>query len=220
VKRLRVADVMTRDVVSVTPETGYQKIADVLVSRRVSAVPVVDADRRVVGVVAEADLLAKLEYADRVPRHALAVRRLRADWARTAGDRAYDLMSTPAVTIRADATVSRAARLLDAARVKRLPVVDDDSRLVGVVSRRDLVHLYARPDDQIRASVVEDVVGGLGLPPGTIDVQVRAGVVTLRGAVDRHATTMVLVSFTQATPGVVDVVDELTYTMDDVSAAV
>lgn len=211
---------MTRDVVSVTPETGYQKIADILVSRRVSAVPVVDADRRVVGVVAEADLLAKLEYADRVPRHALAVRRLRADWARTAGDSAYDLMSTPPVTIRADATVSRAARLLDAARVKRLPVIDSDGRLVGVVSRRDLVHLYARPDDQIRASVVEDVVGGLGLPPGTVDVQVRAGVVTLRGAVDRHATATVLVSFTQATPGVVDVVDELTYAMDDVSAAV
>ncbi len=202
---------MTRDVVSVSPDTGYQKIADVLVRRGVSAVPVVDADNRVLGVVSEADLLAKLEYADRIPRHPLAVRRLRTDWARAAGDTAADLMSAPAVTVHADATVSRVARLLDAARVKRLPVVDAEGRLVGVVSRRDLVRLYARTDDQIRASVLEDVVAALRVDPAAVEVVVRAGVVTLRGHVDRHGTAAVLVSFTMATPGVVDVVDELSY---------
>lgn len=219
-KRWRVGDVMTHDVVWVSPETGYQKIADLLVSRSVSAVPVVDLERRVLGVVSEADLLAKLEYADRVPRHPLAVRRLRADWSRAVGDSASDLMTSPPVTIHADATVSRAARLLDAARVKRLPVVDGEGRLIGVVSRRDLVRLYARTDDQIRVSVVEDVVGGLRIAPGTVEVRVRAGVVTLHGRVDRHATAAALVSFTQATPGVVDVVDELTYETDDVPAIV
>jgi CBS domain-containing protein len=211
---------MIRDVVSVTPETGYQKIADVLVSRSVSAVPVVDAAGHVLGVVSEADLLAKLEYADRVPRHPLAVRRLRSGWARAAGDTAADLMSAPAVTIHAEATVSRAARLLDAARVKRLPVVDAEGRLLGVVSRRDLVRLYARTDDQIRACVVQDVVRGLRVDPAGVEVGVRAGVVTLRGRVDRQETAAVLVSFTQATPGVVDVVDELTYAPDDVPAGI
>jgi CBS domain-containing protein len=219
-KRWRVGDVMTRDVVCVTPETGYQAIADLLVRRSVSAVPVVDPDRRVLGVVSEADLLAKLEYADRVPRHPLAVRRLRAEWSRAAGDTARDLMSSPPVTIRADATVSRAARLLDAARVKRLPVLDPDGRLVGVVSRRDLVRLYARTDDEIRASVAGDVIDALRIAPGAVEVGVRAGVVTLHGHLDRHATAAVLVSFTQATPGVVDVVDELSYDLDDMPAGI
>ena len=83
-KRWCVSDVMTRDVVTVNPDTLYKETADLLVSRRVSAVPVVDEQRRVVGLVSESDLLAKLEYNDRAPKHPLASRRLRANWRKAA----------------------------------------------------------------------------------------------------------------------------------------
>src|SRR5437868_10932028 len=121
-KRWYVDDVMTREVVTVAPGMGYKDIADLLVRRSVSAVPVVDAQRHVLGVVSEADLLAKLEYADRVPRHPLAARRVRMDRQKAAGDTAGELMTAPAVTVRPTETVTRVARLMDAARVKRVPV--------------------------------------------------------------------------------------------------
>src|SRR5947207_11121421 len=164
-KRWYVGDVMTRDVVSVGTTTGYKEIADLMVRHSISAVPVVDAQRHVLGVVSEADLLAKLEYADRVPRHPLAARRIRADRQKAAGDTAGELMTTPAVTVGPTETVTRAARLMDAARVKRLPVVDADGRLVGIVSRRDLVRLYTRPDPQVRTSVTEGVLRLLWIDP-------------------------------------------------------
>src|SRR5256885_8428962 len=102
---------MTRDVVSVPTTAGYKEIADLMVRHGISAVPVVDAQRHVLGVVSEADLLAKLEYADRVPRHPLAARRVRMDRQKAAGDTAGELMTAPAVTVRPTETVTRVARL-------------------------------------------------------------------------------------------------------------
>ncbi|MBO0869615.1 MAG: CBS domain-containing protein [Micromonosporaceae bacterium] len=214
-RRWYVSDVMTRDVATVTGGTGYKEIADLLVHRSVSAVPVVDEDRHVLGVVSEADLLAKLEYADRMPRHPLALRRARAGRRKASGDTAAELMSAPPVVIGTGATVAQAARLMDAARVKRLPVVDEQEHLVGVVARRDLVRLYTRTDEQIRVTVVTNLVTGLWLEPEAVQVSVRAGVVTLRGRMDRRTTAAIAVNFTVATPGVVDVVDELSWDVDD-----
>jgi CBS domain-containing protein len=214
-KRWYVGDVMTRDVVSVGTATGYKEIADLLVRHSISAVPVVEADRRVLGVVSEADLLARLEYADRVPRHPLALRRLRNGREKAAGDTAVGLMTAPAVTIAATETVTRAARLMDAARVKRMPVVDDDGHLVGIVSRRDLVRMYTRPDPQVRATVTNGVLRSLWIEPTEVDVAVRAGIVTLTGHLDRRSTADIVVAFTKATPGVVDVVDKLDCDTDD-----
>src|SRR5690242_12865746 len=116
--RLSVADIMTTGVVSVSRTTGYREIADLLVRHRISAVPVVDDGGLVLGVVSSADLLEKIEYADARPHHPLVTRTMSA--ARTArGDTAEGLMSSPAVTIEASAPVSKAARLMMAARVKR-----------------------------------------------------------------------------------------------------
>jgi CBS domain-containing protein len=213
-QRLTVADVMTRDVFTVGPEAGYQTIADLLVTRSVSAVPVVDESGRVLGIVSEADLLAKLEYTDRLPHHALATRRMRGSHRKARGDIASELMSSPAVTIGAEASVSRAARLMDAARVKRLPVVDPHGRLLGLVSRRDLVRLYARSDAQIR-SAVHEVLRALWLAPDSIAVSCEAGVVGLQGRLDRRTTAEIVVNFVRSTPGVVDVQDELTWVDDD-----
>jgi len=214
-KRWQVGDVMTRGVVSVPPTAGYQEIADLLVHRSISAVPVVDGSRHVLGVVSEADLLAKLEYADRVPRHALAARRMRGGRRRAAGDTAAELMTAPAVAIAATATVTRAARLMDAARVKRIPVIDERGRLIGILSRRDLVRMYTRPDADIGAAVTDGVLRPLWIDRRHVRVAVRAGIVTLTGRVDRRSVADILVAFSRATPGVVDVVDELECDVDD-----
>jgi CBS-domain-containing membrane protein len=169
----------------------------------------------VLGVVSEADLLAKLEYADRVPRHLLAARRMRNGRVKAAGDTAADLMTAPAVTIRATESVTGAARLMEAARIKRMPVVDEHDRLVGIVSRRDLVRLYTRPDHEVRQAVLDGVVRALWIDPSLLSIRVRSGIVTLAGHLDRGSLAAILVAFVRATPGVVDVVDRLTFDLDD-----
>jgi CBS domain-containing protein len=214
-KRWYVGDVMTRDVVSVPPDMPYKAVADLLVQHGVSAVPVVGATGRVLGVVSEADLLAKLEYADRTPRHPLSARRMRYGSRKAAGDTAGQLMTAPAVTVQTTETVTRAARLLDAAGIKRMPVVDDGGGLVGIVARRDLLRLYTRPDAETRAALVEGVFHSLWIDPSTVDVEVLDGVVTLTGHVDRRSTAAVVAAFVIGTPGVVDVVDHLTFDEDD-----
>jgi CBS domain-containing protein len=206
---------MTTGVVSVHRNTGYKQIADLLVERGISAVPVVDDDMVVVGVVSEVDLLPKLNYPDRVATHPLVSRRRRDAVRRAVGDTGGALMTSPATTIGPAAPIARAARLMEAARVKRLPVVDDTGRLIGIVSRRDLVRLYARPDAAIRDDVVAAMVRGLWIEPSSVDVRVTAGVVTLSGRVDRTSTRQILLGATHAIPGVVDVTDELTAEMDD-----
>ncbi len=123
--RTLVADVMTADVAAVEPSTPARAIARLLDARKISAVPVVDRDCRVLGIVSEADVL----------RH------------RYTGGTAEQIMSVPAITIRQDQPAVVAARLMDKHRIKRLPVVDDYERLTGIVSRSDLVHVYAGGDD-------------------------------------------------------------------------
>ena len=214
-ERWYVGDVMTREVVTVSVEMGFKEVADLMVRRSVSAVPVIDAQRRVLGVVSEADLLARLEYADRIPRHLLTARRMRTGRDKAAGETAGALMTAPAVTIRASESVTGAARRMEAARVKRLPVVDDEGLLVGIVSRRDLVRIYTRPDGEVRHSVEEGVLRSLCIDPSQLDIRVRAGIVTLGGQLDRRSTADIVLALTRATPGVVDVVDELSADFDD-----
>jgi CBS domain-containing protein len=214
-KRWYVGDVMTRDVVSVRVTTGYKEIADLMVRHGISAVPVIDDERSVLGVVSEADLLAKLEYADRVPRHPLVTRRMRVNRDKAAGDTAAELMTAPAVTVRSTETVTRVARLMEAARVKRVPVVDDLGHLIGIVSRRDLVRMYTRSDRDVHAAVTEGVLRSLWIDPADLDIHVRAGIVTLSGQLDRRSTAEIVVAFVKATPGVVDVTDRLSWEVDD-----
>jgi CBS-domain-containing membrane protein len=218
-KTWRVGDVMTAPAVSVRPDTGYRRIADLLVAHAISAVPVVDGDGKVLGVVSEADLLPKLNYPDRVPAHPLVSRRRRETNRRALGDTAGKLMTSPAETIQATASLATAARRMEAARVRRLPVLDESGRLVGIVSRRDLVRLYARPDPEIWTDIVQQVFDAMWLDPSTVDVGVSAGVVTLTGQVDRVSTREIVVRLTRAVPGVVDVVERLTASFDDSAGA-
>jgi CBS domain-containing protein len=204
---------MSTDVISVDRHTGYQQIANLLIGHDVSAVPVVDSERRVTGVVSEADLMAKVEFAAMWPMAGHLVQRRRrgsaAARAKATGDCAGELMSAPPVTIDADASLAAAARTMADAGVKRLPVVDTTGRLIGIVSRRDLLRSHLRSDLDIRGDVVDTLREWFDLKPDQVNVGVVDGVVTLVGTVaDRRQATLA-VHFVAAIDGVVDVVDGL-----------
>jgi CBS domain-containing protein len=212
---LTVGDVMTRDVRVARRSTPMKEIARQLNAHRISAMPVLDEQDRLLGVVSEADLVRRERPVPR-PRW-----RRRRRPARTAGAAAKDLMTTPAITITPETDVARAARLMDARGVKRLVVVDPESRLIGIVSRADLVRVFLREDDEIRHEIVDDVlVRMLWQDPELVTVDVEDGVVTLSGRLAQRSDIPVAVRLTRAVGGVVDVVNRLGYTVDDVSRKV
>lgn len=212
----QVQDVMTTDVLSVREGTAYREIVDVLAGRHVTAVPVVDGARQVLGVVSEADLLYKVELLGRPrQRRVLANRHRREARAKATATLAGDLMTTPAVTVAPDAPLPEAARIMDERQVKRLPVVDDLGRLVGIVTRGDLLRVHLRRDVEIRRDVVDGLRRTLGVPAGVVDVTVHGGVVTLTGQLDRWSTVHLALRLTRQVGGVVEVVDALGYAIDD-----
>ncbi|MEV0944700.1 CBS domain-containing protein [Micromonospora wenchangensis] len=217
----QVQDVMTVDVLTVDEDTGYRTVVALLTARHVTAVPVVDDARRVLGVVSQADLLHKVERLGQPhERRILPGRRTRTAWAKAAATLAGDLMTAPAVTVSPGATLAQAARTMNRRGVKRLPVVDDLGRLVGIVTRGDLLRVHLRPDADIRRDVVTDVLRRvLGVPDGTVDVTVHGGVVTLTGQLDRWSTVHLALRLSAQVSGVVEVVDALGYAVDDAPLA-
>jgi CBS domain-containing protein len=210
---------MTSTVVAVRERADYKEIVDALAEYGVSAVPVLDEDDRVVGVVSEADLLPKVEFAGDDPRLRLFERsRRRTARAKAAGDTAAELMSSPAITTVPDASIVEAARLMENERVKRLPVVGEEGRLAGIVTRRDLLRVYLRPDAAIAREVMSEVFGtATGIRPTDVRVEVADGVVKLSGTVERRSGAQLALRLAHAVTGVVDVVDELTYRHDDIA---
>jgi CBS domain-containing protein len=220
-KRHTVAEVMTRRVATVTEEAGFKQIVEALSSNGVSAAPVIDADRRVVGIVSEADLLHKVDIAGMEPHGWVFERkRIRIAREKANADFARDLMTTPAITISENDPVGVAARLMDTERIKRLPVVDSEGRLVGIVSRSDLLRPYLRSDDDIRAEVTQGVLlHTMWLDPNDFSVAVDQGVVTIHGEVERRSTVPILVGIVRGVPGVVDVIERVTSRIDDETVA-
>jgi CBS domain-containing protein len=216
-----VEDVMTRDVVCTHQGTPYKELVRLLATRRVSAVPVVDGRHRVLGVVSEADLLLKQEQPARPAVGLLSVLRRGKDRARARATVAAELMSRPAITIGPRATLAEAARRLHAVGVKRLPVVDAAGRLVGIVSRADLLKFFLRSDEELQQEIVEDVIfGELFMGPSRFDVHVRDGVVVLQGCCERRGLIPTVVRAVEDVEGVVQVVNRLGYEIDDLSSPV
>jgi len=215
-----VRDVMTTTVLAVRPETPLKEVARLLVERRISGLPVVDDEDRVVGVVSEADLLVKEQGPDAVPRGTLdrlfgesgQTRQLRAKAeARTAGE----AMTAPAITIDGGASVHRAAAQMIERRVNRLPVVDA-GRLVGIVTRADLVRSFVRSDAQLAQTIREDVLlKALWIDPDQVAVEVADGVAAIRGRVDRRSTAAMVAHMVEMVPGVVAVTAEIAWSVDD-----
>jgi CBS-domain-containing membrane protein len=215
--RRRVRDVMTPDVVTVDEHTPLKEITQLLADCRISAVPVLDPDARVVGVVSEADLLPKEELPEGPPgARLLEGRRRRQTRVKATGDTAVELMTAPAITIAPDASLAEAARLLHRHQIKRLPVLDPAGPLAGIVSRADLLKVFLRSDDQIAREVRQDVLRrALWVDPDTVDVEVRDGVVTLTGQLERRSLIPITVSLVHGVAGVVEVVDRLGFEFDD-----
>jgi CBS domain-containing protein len=207
-----VRDVMATDVVTVDRITPYKEIAQLLAEHKISAVPVLIMGRHVAGVVSEADLLAAQ---DQVARRARAGTGGQWPWARPRARQhpaltAEELMTRPAITIHPDAPIPRAAAVMRNHQVKRLPVVDPDGKLIGIVSRRDLLSVFLRPDAQIEAEVGELLTEILFADPATVRVVVHGGVVTLLGqpGSQDHDLIPVAIRLIWDIDGVVDVVDK------------
>ncbi|MFF4585374.1 CBS domain-containing protein [Streptomyces sp. NPDC001388] len=202
-----VSDVMTRTVVALREGAAFKDIARTMRRWKVSALPVLDGDHRVIGVVSEADLLPKemLRDPDGDPdRHGRPSGG--SGLAKADAVCAEDLMNAPAVTVRADETVARAARVMARHRLKRLPVVDGEGVLQGIVSRTDLLKVFLREDADIAEEVRRDVVPRLfAVPVEPIRVEVRDGVVTLTGRVRDTSLVPVVTRMVRAVEGVVDV---------------
>ena len=147
----KVREVMTDSVTCVSTSTPLKMIVRLLAQDRVSAVPVLDQDGRLVGVVSEADLMAKVQYQGQARPDARADRRERQRHAKADGNTAGELMSSPAIAIFPDLSVVEAARIMHREQIKRLPVVDADGRVTGVLSRSDVLKVLLRPDHSIRS---------------------------------------------------------------------
>ncbi|MGW5345627.1 CBS domain-containing protein [Streptomyces sp. NPDC004050] len=200
-----VADVMTTRVIAVTPSTGFKDIAAAIERWKVTALPVIEGEGRVVGVVSEADLLPKEEFHEHRPGLIEQMRRL-GDTAKAGSTRAEDLMTTPAITIRPDATLPQAARLMADRHVKRLPVVDADGTLKGIVSRADLLKVFLRTDEDLTAEIRQSVVTRLfPLSHAAVKVTVSQGIATLTGQVKDRDLIPLAERLTHSVEGIVDV---------------
>lgn len=196
-----VSDVMTHTAVAVGRRASYKEIVELMEQWKVSALPVLEGEGRVIGVVSEADLLPKEEYRVDSPT---AAEPPPADAAKAGAVYAEELMSSPAVTVHADATIAEAARIMARRRVKRLPVVDGVGLLEGVVSRSDLLKVFLRSDEDIAAEIRDIVLPDV---PTTaqVAVSVKDGVVVLSGHLNDRALVPLLARAVRAVEGVVDI---------------
>jgi CBS domain-containing protein len=216
--RRTVQDVMTRTVVVVRGSTPFKQVVAKMQEYRVSAVPVVDDDGRLVGIVSEGDLILKEDLQLEGDPRLLEGKQHRIDREKHSGLVAAQLMTTPVVTVTPDAPLGEAARLMHRHQVKRLPVVGPGGEVLGIVSRADLLKVFLREDTEIVAEIREDIIRRtLWIEPSTIRVMVRSGVVTLDGQIERRSLIPVLVGLVQAVEGVVGVENHLAYLEDDTS---
>ena len=191
----RVKDIMTTHVVAVRSEASYRDMIAALRARRVSGLPVVDAEGTVVGVVSETDLLTKRAKA---------------------GCTAADLMTRPVVTTTPDELVSSVARLMSRRKLRRVPVVDRGGHLVGIVCRSDVLSVFSRPDDDIRREITQDVIlDGFFTDPERLTVTVKDGIVTLEGAPGSVVLGCGIADQARHVEGVVAVRDRFSYPLAD-----
>jgi CBS domain-containing protein len=211
---------MTRSVITVGPDTPLREVARLLDEHRISGVLVVDEQEALLGVVSEADFLVEAQGGASVRRSPIARLFGRAGDTRAPGDRhfastASELMTSPVISIGPSELIADAAAVMTKQRINRLPVVED-GRLVGIVTRADLVRSYVRTDEQLAASIRDEVLlQTLWLDPKEFEVTVTDGIATIRGSVDRRSSAEMIARTAVLVPGVRDVVSEVRWTIDD-----
>jgi CBS domain-containing protein len=216
--QLRVRDVMTPAVMTAHEDASCAEVAAVLASHQISAVPIVDPFDAVVGVVSWTDLRAGIDVSDSAG--------VRVDWWRRwapnlpyRGGTAVQVMSAPALTVVPDASLPAAARVMYRRNVGRLLVVESGGRLLGIVTRSDLLKVHARLDAVIRDDVMQRVLRRtLMISPPAVRATVDDGVVTLTGHTARRSTALAAAQLAGAVAGVTGVVDRLAFDVDDTAA--
>ncbi|MFF2502969.1 CBS domain-containing protein [Streptomyces sp. NPDC058067] len=201
---------MTRAAVAVGRKALFKDVVARMEQWKVSALPVLEGDGRVIGVVSEADLLPKEEFRDSDPDRLTQLHRM-ADMAKAGALCAEELMSTPAVTVHADATLAEAARIMALRHVKRLPVVNTQGLLEGVVSRGDLLKVFLRPDNDLADEIRRDVIDVLFQTPVVpVHITVVNGVATLTGTVQDATRIPLAARLVRGVEGIVGVDCRLT----------
>ncbi|HEV1998140.1 MAG TPA: CBS domain-containing protein [Candidatus Dormibacteraeota bacterium] len=212
----RVHEVMTTKVVTVTPDTDFKSIARLLQRHHVNLLPVIDKEHHVVGVVSEADLLSKVEWQGRHPGRIERWLLLDDVLRKAEGTLASEIMTRDMETSRPDTTVSEVARRMMFSHVRSVPVVDENNRLVGIVSRADLLKSFVRDDAAIHSEVVDGVLrGALAIEPEAVTVVVKDGQVFLKGEVESRSLSEMVSSMVSAVPGVVSVFNAIDCRLDD-----
>jgi CBS domain-containing protein len=213
---MKVRDLMTTDPVTTTPDTSLKEAARLMVRSQVSGLPVMDGEK-LVGIVTEGDYLRR--EADREQPYRLSL--LEALFGEGSKDapaveKVSEVMTDKVLTIGPDATVSEAARVMSHRNIKRLPVLDLEGNLLGIISRADVVNAFTKPDEVIEDEIREDIVRRLlFLEPDAVDVRVADGVVTLAGQLENRTEAHLLEELTRRITGVVRVDSHLDFEVDD-----
>jgi CBS domain-containing protein len=206
--------VMTAAVATVSLDTPFKALAAIMAKHELNALPVLDAEGGIAGIISESDLIRKEEYQDdsaaRRPPYSHHHR------AQAEGLTAGQVMNSPAITISPEASIVAAARAFDRAHVSHLVVTEADGTLAGILTPLDLLKVYLRTDGEIRDEILGEVITNyLGCDPGRAEVTVTDGVVTLRGEVERKSMVSLAGRMARSVDGVVDVVNNLAYAVDD-----
>lgn len=215
-----VAGVMTRHPVTISPDQTIHEAAARLTKYRISGAPVV-AKGELVGVISELDLMRAALAPAAIDRRRSTTATLlglflRGRLARVPEDATVaSAMTRHVVTVEPTTTLSDAAATMQRSRLKRLPVVDDEGHLIGILSRADLVAAMARTDEELHADVLDAIALAGEEAIEDIEVEVHEGTATLRGTADRKTTKDVALRLASQVPGVIDVVDALGFRSDD-----
>ncbi len=212
---MRVLDLMTTEVVTVTPGMSLKEAARTMTDLGVSGLPVLDDQGRIVGIITEADFLAR-EAGRAEPRRRRLLDALFNEPQVAEAENVEQAMTLDPVVIYPEASLTEAARVMVNHGVKRLPVVDAEGKLRGVISRADVVAAFTRPDDVIEDEIREDVIRRiLFLEDGAVDVKVADGIVTLRGTVPTKSDARLLEELTRRLDGVVRLDAGVEFEIDD-----
>ncbi|GGU50546.1 CBS domain-containing protein [Lentzea flava] len=212
-----VSSLMTREVITADVGASFKELVQLLEDNGISAVPILDGGYPV-GVVSEADLMPKEEYRGGTTEAPglFAGRAEKHRFEQSGGVTARDVMTSPVKSIAPDTTASAAARELASSGVRRLFVMDSDGALVGVLSRRDLLKLFLRDDEELRTVIRDEIFGRmLWVDPFSVDVEVAEGVVTLNGDLERQSEVEIAEHLVRSLPGVVDVHNRLRPSWND-----
>lgn len=212
---MKVIDLMTTEVATIGADQTIKEAARLMVADRVSGLPVVDDAGRLIGIVTEADFLER-EIDKESPSGGLLGAVFGAATSHADAVTVREVMSSNVVTVAADAKVAEAARLLAANSIKRLPIVDGDGVVVGIISRADIVAAFARPDELIEDEIREDVARRiLFVDPDSLAVSVTDGMVGIGGELPTKTDARILEELTRRLEGVVSVDSSLTWKVDD-----